>query len=297
MTTEQASTTTDGIITGPLRRSINGSHDAKGSIHDDATASKLGFRGGTVAGSIHMELFPPLLIAAFGQEWFERGTLSTYFLNATTDREAVQAHMTTPPAGARDAQVDVWVNREDGMRVAEGTATFGSPPEPTALLRRPLDRFDAGELRMLAGIEPGRKFDPVSVRLAAETQAERLDRITENLPWYSQPSPWGNSIATPAAMVQLLYAKSVETLRGNIGSAVGLFGAIELRNINGPVRVETDYTVSGHVVAVGQSPKTEYMWFETQMDDASGKRIAEMRMLLRWMKASSDRYPELQKQA
>ena len=54
---------------------------------------------------------------------------------------------------------------------------------------------------------------------------------------------------------------------------------------------------SCQVVAVGQSPKTEYMWFETQMDDSSGKRIAEMRMLLRWMKASSSRYPELQKQA
>ena len=298
MTTEQASPITkDGIIAGPVRRSVNGSHDAKGSIHDDATASKLGFRGGTVAGSIHMELFPPLLLQAFGQRWFERGTLSTYFINATTDREAVQAFMTEPPAGATDAQVDVWANREDGMRVAEGTASVGNCGEPTALLRRPLDRFEAGELRLLAGVEPGRKFEQVDVRLESATQADRLGRITENLPWYSQPSPWGNSIATPAAMVQLLYAKSVETLRGNLGPAVGLFGAIELRNINGPVQVETDYVVNGHVVAVGQSPKTEYMWFETQMDDLSGKRIAEMRMLLRWMKASSSRYPELQKQA
>ena len=297
MTTGQVCTTTDGIITGPLRRSVNGSHDAKGSIHDDATASKLGFRGGTVAGSIHMELFPPLLLEAFGQRWFERGTLSTYFINATTDREAVQAYMTAPPANASDTQVDVWVNREDGMRVAEGTASVGTPDEPTALLRRPLDRFEAGELRLLEGVEPGQEFDPVTVRLATETQAERLDRITENLDWYSHSSPWGNAIATPAAMVQLLYAKSVATMRGNIGSAVGLFGAIELRNINGPVQVETGYTVNGQVVAVGQSPKTEYMWFETQMDDSSGKRVAEMRMLLRWMKASSSRYPELQKQA
>ena len=40
MTTGQVSTTTDGIITGPLRRSVNGSHDAKGSIHDDATTDR-----------------------------------------------------------------------------------------------------------------------------------------------------------------------------------------------------------------------------------------------------------------
>ena len=86
------------------------------------------------------------------------------------------------------------------------------------------------------------------------------------------------------------YAKSVATLRGGIGQAVGLFGAIELRNINGPVMVGQEYTCTGEVLAVGQSPKTEYMWFETGLDDDAGKRIAEMRMLLRWMKASSPLY-------
>jgi hypothetical protein len=33
------------------------------------------------------------------------------------------------------------------------------------------------------------------------------------------------------------------------------------------------------------------MWFETALDEpAAGKRVAEMRMLLRWMKASSPLY-------
>ena len=47
---------------------------------------------------------------------------------------------------------------------------------------------------------------------------------------------------------------------------------------------------------MGQSPKTEYLWFETGLDDAGGRRVAEMRMLLRFMKASSSLYPELQQQ-
>jgi hypothetical protein len=45
-------------------------------------------------------------------------------------------------------------------------------------------------------------------------------------------------------------------------------------------------------VALGQSPKTEFMWFETALDEAAGKRIAEMRMLLRFMKASSPLYQD-----
>ena len=48
---------------------MNASQQAKGSIHNDEVATKLGFRGGTVAGSIHLELFPPLLVEAFGPRW------------------------------------------------------------------------------------------------------------------------------------------------------------------------------------------------------------------------------------
>src|SRR5512134_3595462 len=85
-----------GLLVGPLRRSVNNASAVAGSIHDDATATRLGFRGGTVAGSIHMELFPPLLLRAFGARWFERGTLSLYFVNATTDREEVRAFAREP---------------------------------------------------------------------------------------------------------------------------------------------------------------------------------------------------------
>lgn len=288
-------TTIDGVITGPLRRSVNNSAQAKGSIHDDATASKLGFRGGTVAGSIHNELFVPLLLEAFGKSWFERGSLSMYYMNATTDREAVRAFLKQPPPAAKDAQVEAWVQREDGMQVAQGTAAVGNPGVPTALLARPLDRFEPGELRLLKGVEPGRKFEPVQVSISLEQQQQRMKVTTEPLDWFVSDSPWGGPIAMLAPMVQLLYAKSVATLRGGIGQAVGLFGAIELRNVNGPVLVGTEYTCTGEVVAVGQSPKTEHMWFETGVDDSSGKRVAEMRMLLRWMKASSPLYPELRR--
>jgi hypothetical protein len=281
----------DHVFVGALRRSVNNARNVAGSIHDDATATKLGFRGGTVAGSIHLELFPPLLLKAFGERWFERGTISMYFLNATTDREAVRAFLKEPPLDATDAQVDIWIEREDGMRVAEGTASIGSPDEPSALLRRPLDRFDAGQLRILGGLKAGDRFDECDAFLAKDAMTARMKVITEPLEWYTKPSPWGGAIATPAAMVQLLYSQSIATLRGTLGRAVGLFGAIELRNINGPVMVERPYRVSGSIVALGQSPKTEYMWFETALNEAD-KRVAEMRMLLRFMKASSPLYKD-----
>ena len=40
----------DGVLAGPVRSPRNSArHLGAGSIHDDATAQKLGFRGGTVA--------------------------------------------------------------------------------------------------------------------------------------------------------------------------------------------------------------------------------------------------------
>src|SRR5690606_38042129 len=80
-----------GKLVGPYRPARNMAAGAgEGSIHDDKTAKGLGFRGGTVAGSVHMEQFPPILMRAFGERWFETGGLACYFRNATVDGESVR---------------------------------------------------------------------------------------------------------------------------------------------------------------------------------------------------------------
>src|SRR5271156_6207554 len=58
-----------------------------GSIHDDKVASKLGFKGGTVPGSVHMNQFVPLILKIYGDSWFEHGDLSAFFTQATVDNE------------------------------------------------------------------------------------------------------------------------------------------------------------------------------------------------------------------
>ena len=283
----------DGVLGGPLRRSVNASAQSKGSIHDDATATKLGLRGGTVAGSIHMDLYPPLGLELFGSRWFEDGCLSLYFVNATVDREPVRAYVRVPEGDAVGRQLDTWVLREDGMRVAEGTMSAGSPAAPSALHTRDLVKFPAQDLRILANLEVGHRIDPIEVHMASGRQAERMAVITEKLPWYEGQSPWGGSIVTPAGMVQLLYSQPASSLRHVLkNESVGLFGAIEVKYVNGPAFVDESYRVAGEVVAIGDSPKTEFFWFDTRLDDLSGKRVAEMRMLLRFMKASSPLWAE-----
>ncbi len=171
----------DDVLVGPLRRPRNLASTQRGSIHDDATAQRLGFRGGTVAGSIHMEQFPPLLVRAFGQRWFETGSLATYFRNATTDGEPVRASVGVPAVGHNDTQVPVRIERDDGTLVLEGTESVGTQDEPSMIARKLAEPRDEGEMRILREIKPGAELTPVRARLRRQVWSAG---------WRRSPSRW-----------------------------------------------------------------------------------------------------------
>jgi hypothetical protein len=79
-----------------------------------------------------------------------------------------------------------------------------------------------------------------------------------------------------------------------IGDASGMFGAFEIAYEHGPVFLDRPYTVEGTVIGVGESPKTEYVWWDALARGEDGRVAARMRHLLRFIKASSPLYPELQ---
>jgi hypothetical protein len=279
---------------GPVRHPRNLYAGSSGSIHDDATATRLGFRGGTVAGSVHLDQFPPLLLRAFGERWFETGSLSVYFRNATTDGEPVQAFVAAPADAVSDQQVRVWMTQPDETLVAEGTASIGRPAEQSALFARDLRQVDPATLRILKDVRPGDPLGPVDVRVNGDRQRVSLNEryLTEPLDWYGESSPWGPPVASPSTTVELLYNELLRPLRERSGPRVGLFGAIEIRYHNGPVFVGRSYTVSGEVVGVSETPKTEVLWYDSHAHDGDGRLIAGMRMMLRSLKASSPLYAQ-----
>lgn len=295
---EQVSTIerADGILRGELRAPVNFAAMVKGGIHDDDQARRLGFGGGLVSGLIHNEQFMPLALNVFGPQWFERGSYSFYYPTPTLHLEPVQAFLRHPGDRTEDVQVDAWSVTEDGRRVAEGTVAMGNPGEPSALRRR-LQRPSApGDLRILANVRPGMSlgerprrfpFVPLSGR---EGQLARRDTTTEPLDWYFGPSPWGPPIAGSFALYRLLRPSLAAA---GVDAATTLDGGIEVRFINGPAFLDTDYILSGRILHAGQSPRTEYLWFESSLrDPARDLVVAEMLMMARWMKNSSPLYAE-----
>lgn len=276
------------IATRPFWEARNWSADAgAGSIHDDATASELGFRGGTVAGNIHMDQCAALLVEEYGKRWFEDGALSLYFRNATTDGERVQAVCQVP----RDScQVAVWVRREDGLEVAAGTASVADH-SASALATRDLRRADPERLRILRGLVPGEPMGEWRRVLDGSRQIERYraGAISDPLSWYAEESPWGGPIASPSTAVELLWGVPTSSLSDRLGEAVGLFGAIEVAHHAGPLMLGERYRITAEVVAVSESPRTESLWFDA-FAWTGDTMVASHRMMLRFMKASSPLY-------
>jgi hypothetical protein len=130
----------------------------------------------------------------------------------------------------------------------------------------------------------------LSVSGAGQGELISSGLLTEPLGWYTGESPWGGPVAAPSQVVSLLYRDLMAGAREAMGPHVGLFGAIEIRFVAGPVLVDVPYRVTGEVVALSETPRTEVLWFDSRAAGESGDVAAEMRMMLRVMKDSSPRY-------
>jgi hypothetical protein len=295
------------IIRGRTVRPTNADYNDPGGIHDDATAQELGFRGGTIAASAHLDTFVPVLLDAFGEEWFRTGSLSMYFRHATTDGEPTHAFVELPDGASgdgsaqsealanesliplRDTQIRAVLEMSDGMLVGEGTASIGSPTEPTALEARDL-RHDPSAARILREITLGEVLGPFPAAVNGDRLAQVCKhRITEVLDWYRGRSPFGGAIAPPSALIDLFSNVAGEALLPRMGQAVGMWGAMEVRHHNGPLFVDRNYDITITVTSIGDSPKTEILWYNAEAHEG-GILVASARILSRFVKASSPLY-------
>jgi hypothetical protein len=271
-------------LVGPVRIPRNSAAQSRGSIHDDATASKLGFKGGTVAGSLHMDQFAPLALQLYGDDWWSKGNMSFYFRQATVDQEPVSAFAHPDEPHAR-----LWMENESGALIAEGTASCQGHDEKTAVenLMKSQTVAEPGGLKILANVKPGDEVTGLEVTISRAAVDNRLETITEHLPEYDGEK----AILPPSMMVHLFRGSAQEKLYKTDGPAVGLFGAIELQSISGPTRCDTAYLVRARVLALSESPKTENVWYRAwAADPATGEDVCSMAMYLRYMKASSKHY-------
>ncbi len=279
------------VLSGPLRHPrqmlADQEYGGHASIHDDSMAEKLGFRAGPIEGPTHFSQFPPLLGHLWGKAWFERGCLSAHYQNMVVEGEGVRAFAQVPPAGA--TRTSVWAQKEDGTPVLEASASLGPDHGRTLLEERLAQLRPPGRLVILADLRVGMtgaadervRMDPDQHMgaLYPFSLNQKLARITENSPWYSDPkaSPWGRPII-PLEMISVLAEYSNRQAKFPVkGPAVGLFADQEIRLIDGPLFVGEEYVIRREIAALSESKRTESYWVRTRIFDSSGKRqVAEM---------------------
>jgi hypothetical protein len=220
-----------------------------------------------------------------------------YFMHATADAEPVEAVLDVPGSvvPTSNVQVAARMTTPEGITVAEGTASDGVTSEPTALHSRDRREVDASTLRMLRGATAGRELDTHTRTPRGADQKLRHARgiMTSPLDWYVGDSPWGGPVCSPLTACQLLVAGMTGSIERECGEFVGLYGAIEIRNHRGPLFLDTEYTVTGRVLGVSDTPKTEVLWFTTEAREAGstgGEPVASLTMMTRLLKDSSPLY-------
>lgn len=278
-------------LRGPLRQPrqmlADQEYGGHASIHDDAMAEKLGFRAGPIEGPTHFSLFPPLMEKIWGQAWYERGCLSSHYLNMVVEGEEVRAFAEIPAPGA--TRTRVWAEKADGTPVLEASATLGDGP--TLLEERMAGLRPPERLVILADLSLGLKgAADEKVRMDPDQHMgalypfslnQKLAKITETSPWYADgaSSPWGRAII-PLEMVSVLAEYSSRQAGFPVkGPAVGLFADQEIRMVDGPLFVGEDYLIRREIAALAESKRTESYWVRTRIYDAAGQ-VLKAEMLL-----------------
>jgi hypothetical protein len=287
----------NGVLSGPSRAPKQmlaaQEYDGHTSIHDDATAKKLGFKAATIEGPTHFSQFAPLGYALWGDRWMRAGCISAHYRSPVFEGEEVTAFARRPEN--HGAQAEIWMLRANGDEILRGTASVG-PDFPSSALEQRLSTLQPlVDPVILADIKVGTLSPRSSVRMDAEQNmgalypfslAQKLQRITEPSKFYSgSDHAWARPIV-PLEMISVLMQYSArENAFRTRGPAVGLFADQEIRLIDGPVLVGEPYEIEREVVALSGSRRTESMWIRSTLyADGTSRKVATMLLNLASMK-------------
>jgi hypothetical protein len=293
-----------GPLRAPRQMLAAQKYDDHTSIHDDETAQKFGFKGGTIEGPTHFSQFVPLCVALWGPRWLEEGCLSAHYRNACFEGEKVRAFVAKPQAEA--TQTTIRMEREDGTEILRGTAAVGSNNPPSALERRISELRPLESPVILRDVQIGMRTQRITVRMDATQNmgalypfslAQKLEAITEPSSWYtaagSASSPWKLAII-PMEMVSVLLNYSSDAAAFPVRRpAVGLFADQEIRMHRGPLFVGQPYELDREVVALSGSRRTESSWIRTRVfQPGRAAVLATMLLNAAYMKDSFPGYEE-----
>ena len=286
--------------TGPwvkMKKPLESSQWGKGRswvstlIHDDAAARALGFAGGFVGGASLEGVMATAIFISFGHTWYESGASSVRILKPVYNDEEVRVvweESETDPGDKR--KIAVWLEKQDGDRVAAGWAAIGEPGEkltppwqrnPTRAASPPESADDLLPYHAVGDTYPLREY-----RVTKDEAAARLDSFGDQNLWYRLASPWGGPIINPSQVGDFLHRRGaedeVERPKERRSPQFAMYVGVDVV-VYGPVFLDHTYRIGGWLCEKGLSPRSAFLTREYTLEDDKGMRLAIARFPQRFL--------------
>ncbi|MBK8560958.1 hypothetical protein [Candidatus Amarobacter glycogenicus] len=263
---------------GIYRKLVNTAAEQKESIHDDAQAQRLGFRGGFVPGSIVGTAALPAIVAAFGKEWMEGGWYSFTFVSPVYIDDEVHEVAGRTPDGIAIQVVD-----RSGRLCCNGRAGLGA-----TIPWNPSEDGAHGAEGVLSEVSLGFEFLPHEFTPEPDLCQATVRSAGDTTPWYAGGSPWGGPIVPPEQLHVVALHLMREPRQPRPGRMEGIrepgMWAQHDLAIEGPLFQDRTYTVKERVADKGRSGRTVFLTYEFEVFDGA-RRVARGRHKAKWLAA------------
>jgi acyl dehydratase len=254
------------------------------SIHDDAYATRAGYRGGLVPGVTLLAYLTATLIDAYGAAWPERGRLRARFVRPVYHGEELEVRAAFARRGGAGSVLECRIERSDGAIAVEAEAACASEPAPapgpqpwrrgvpTPRPRRATDPDGALPPLLPETLVVGEELAPLTYHVShadAVAWAAQADDASE---WYRGGSPFDGPIVHPA----MLARDPISLLRHNFARKATIHAESDLSYLHAG-RPDRDYTVYGNVADVYERRGNGYVVVDTLTVDEDGREIVRNR--------------------
>lgn len=269
-------TESSNFFEGRWRKLVNTAAEQKDSIHDDAQAQRLGFRGGFVPGSVVGTAAMPALTAAFGEQWINGGWYSLTFVSPVYIDDEVRE------VAQRDGDsIAVQVLDRAGRLCCNGRAGLG------AIVPWDVSQDGShGVEGVLPGIEIGHTFYPEQFTPELEVCLGTVNSGGDETPWYRDGSPWGRAIVPPeylhvVALHLVRHPEQAKVPRVTGVREPGMWAQHDMA-IEGPLFLGREYTITEKVADKGRSGRTAFLTYEFEVFDGD-RRLVRGRHKAKWL--------------
>ena len=256
---------------GPSGRLVNTAALRKGSIHDDAAAQALGFRGAFVPGSVVGTRALEAATALLGEAWLDSGSYRMTFVTPVYSGDDVHAAGESVSTGA-----EMRVETGEGRLCCSGVAGGGYslPWDPGA-------DWSRGAVDVMPAIERGFAFGEMAFEV---TPAEVSQLVAASGAGTQAFMPEGGLV--PPEHLQKVALDLVRTKRlGVEGVRDPGMWAEHCLAYREPLRTGIGYRMVEQVVDKGRSGRTIFLTYEFGVENARGDEVARGRHKVKWLAA------------